>query len=103
MVLNKLKIGIKYCGGCNPEYDRVALVNYIEERLQEKATFLSPESEEPDLILAIQGCGTACADLTQFKGRLVYIVKGRKDADTFLKSIDGRLESSQGLEADWRP
>ncbi len=87
MVLNKLKIGIKYCGGCNPEYDRVALVKYIEERLQKKAIFLSPESEELDLILAVQGCGTACADLTHFKGQLVYIVRGQKDADAFLKSI----------------
>ncbi|MBW2200865.1 MAG: hypothetical protein JRF71_08510 [Deltaproteobacteria bacterium] len=86
--MNKLKIGIKYCGGCNPEYDRVALVKYIEKRLQNKADFLSPESEDLDLILAIQGCGTTCADLTHFQGRLVYIIKSRKDADTFLKSID---------------
>ena len=88
MVLNKLKIGIKYCGGCNPEYDRVALVKYIEERLQKKAVFLSPEFEGLDLILAVQGCGTACADLTRFKGRPVYIIKGQKNADAFLKSID---------------
>ena len=88
MVLNKLKIGIKYCGGCNPEYDRVALAKYIEECLQKKAIFLSLESKKLDLILAVQGCSTACADLTPFKGRPVYIIKGQKDADNFLKSIE---------------
>ena len=30
----RIRVGLKYCGGCNPEYDRVALVKHIEESLQ---------------------------------------------------------------------
>lgn len=25
-----MKVGIKYCGGCNPRYDRVAAVNQLK-------------------------------------------------------------------------
>jgi len=40
-----VRVGLKYCGGCNPEYDRVALVRHIEKSLQGKVEFVTPESE----------------------------------------------------------
>jgi hypothetical protein len=55
----KLRIGVKYCGGCNPQYDRVELVETIRASLQGNAEFVSPESRRVDLILAVQGCATA--------------------------------------------
>ena len=27
-----MRIGIKYCGGCNPRYDRVAAVKELQQR-----------------------------------------------------------------------
>ena len=50
-----LKVGIKYCGGCNPYYDRVALVKRIENRLQGKVEFVSAANDEVDLVLAVEG------------------------------------------------
>jgi hypothetical protein len=55
----KLKISVKYCGGCNPEYDRVELVEKIAASLTGKADLVSPESEGSDMVLAVQGCSTA--------------------------------------------
>ena len=85
MVLNsktntRLKIGIKYCGGCNPRYDRVALVKQIEKSLQGEAEFVLPESENVVLILAVQGCSTACADLSAFQGLEIRTITNIEDA-----------------------
>ena len=63
----RLRIGLKHCGGCNPGYDRVALAKQIEKSLQGKVKFVSPESQDVALILAVQGCSTACADLSAFQ------------------------------------
>ena len=98
MVLNsntntRLKIGIKYCGGCNPGYDRVALVKQIEKGLQGKVEFVSPESENVVLILAVQGYSTACADLSAFQGMEIRTITKIEDAEKFIKEIRKQLGS----------
>ena len=98
MVLNRnadvdlrMRIGLKYCGGCNPGYDRVDLAQQIEENLLGKAEFVSPGSEDVNLILAVQGCSTACADLSDFHGMEIRIVTTIEDADKFVQEIHERV------------
>ena len=82
-----LKIGIKYCGGCNPYYDRVDLVRQIENRLDGIVEFVSPANDDVDLVLAVEGCNTACADLSLFDGKNIRIITQREDADSFIRKI----------------
>ena len=82
-----LRIGVKYCGGCNPEYDRVAFVDQIKERLEGKAAFVPPESEGVDMILSVNGCQTACADLSGFKGVETRIITGIEEGEKFIREI----------------
>lgn len=84
-----LKIGIKYCGGCNPYYDRVALVRRIEGRLQGKVEFVSPDKDSVELVLAVEGCKTACADLGSFDGKQIRVITQREDVDEFIQEISG--------------
>jgi len=86
-----VKVGLKYCGGCNPEYDRVSLVRHIEESLQGKVEFVKPESESVRLILAVEGCSTACADLSAFQGMEVRIIYNIEGAGRFIKEIKTQL------------
>lgn len=83
-----IKVGVKYCGGCNPKYDRVELVEGIRKRLDGRADFVVADSENVDLILAIEGCETACANLSVFEGKRIFIVTGVEDAERFFKLID---------------
>jgi hypothetical protein len=83
----RLKIGLKYCGGCNPEYDRVAVKNQIEKSLQDKVLFVSPESDDKEMILAILGCKIACADLSLFQGLKIWKITSVEDAKKFVKEI----------------
>lgn len=52
---------IKFCGGCNPQVDRVAIARILGQKLQGKVFFTSAE-EEIELLILIHGCAAACAD-----------------------------------------
>jgi hypothetical protein len=52
-----MKIHIRYCGGCNPEYDRVAAVGLLAESgFKETA-----QCTDACLCIAVNGCGRRCA------------------------------------------
>ena len=82
-----LKVGIKYCGGCNPGYDRVALADYIKKSLHGRAAFVPLDHERIDLVLAVAGCKTCCADLSSFEGKQIYFIAQIEDAGKFLRDF----------------
>jgi len=83
----KLRVGLKYCGGCNPEYDRVALASRIKNRLDGKVAFVSPDRGAVDLILAVEGCSTACADLSAFQGLEIRTITSMGDGENIVREI----------------
>lgn len=57
-----LKIGIKYCGGCNPRFDRRDAVLLIKTELQDAFVFESAKEENTyDYIIVVGGCTNCCA------------------------------------------
>ena len=82
-----LKVGVKYCGGCNPGYDRVALADFIKNSLHGRVEFVALDSEVVDLILAVEGCKTCCADLSAFEGKQIYFIAQIEDAGKFLQKL----------------
>ena len=86
----KLKIRVKYCGGCNPNYDRVALVGAIETRLSGKAALVGAEGNGIALVMAVVGCSTACADLRPFAGQEIRVITCLADAELFIRDLEDR-------------
>jgi ferredoxin len=84
--LSPSRIGVKYCGGCNPGYDRGSLVARIQDALSTKIEMVSLE-EEADLIIAIQGCPTACADLSPFDPSKVFHIKSEEDVQLLIRKL----------------
>ena len=84
-----LKVGIKYCGGCNPYYDRMALVKRIERRLQGKIEIVALEHDQIDMVLAVVGCSTACAELSPFNGKDISVITKPEDAEAVIRQILG--------------
>ena len=82
-----LKVAIKYCGGCNPGYDRVALADYIKNSLHGRVEFVSLDSEAIDLVLAVEGCKTCCADLSPFEDQQIQFISQLEDAGKFLQKF----------------
>lgn len=83
------RVGLKYCGGCSPRYDRVETVKRIKKELGGAVEFVPPEEPGTDFILAVMGCKTACADLKPFEGKQIRIVTSEDDADDLIKELKG--------------
>ncbi len=83
-----LRIGLKYCGGCRPAYDRVELTKEIKRRLGGRIEFVSPYTEGVSLVLAVQGCPVACADLSPFAQHEVWSVTCPEEAEGFITYIE---------------
>lgn len=60
-----VRVGLKYCGGCQARYDRMAALGRIKEQCSPETVF-EPirEGVRYDYILVINGCQSQCADQT---------------------------------------
>lgn len=74
--MDRIEIGVRYCGGCNPRYDRVALVKRLESLLPDLVLAPArPGARYPAVVVAC-GCPSRCAnvsDLALPAGKLVYL------------------------------
>jgi hypothetical protein len=82
-----MKVGIKYCGGCNPEYDRVEVVGRIKNELGGILEIVPHDVPELEIILVVQGCKTACADLSGLKCNNLKIIRDIKEAEQFISDF----------------
>ena len=58
----KQQVGIKYCGGCNPHYERKDVARRIKEALLPEAiVYESWDAKNINFYIVICGCPTACA------------------------------------------
>lgn len=70
----------------------MALLEQIKKGLNGKARFVAPESEGVDIILALQGCETACADLSGFRGIEIRTVTGIEGGEKFLREVRNAID-----------
>jgi len=57
-----LKIGIKYCGGCNPSYERVEMIQRVQSLLEDRFIFSVDDLQDLDVMVLVSGCPRACAN-----------------------------------------
>ena len=62
-----MKCGVKFCGGCNPRYERGAAYREIKEQLKKSVDFAYAEDDVTyDNLLVIGGCTACCASYSQY-------------------------------------
>lgn len=71
------RVGVRYCGGCNPRYDRVAAVGRLAGLLPgcELVPAL-PGTAYPAVVVC--GCPAQCAGTADLDGPLVYLKEERE-------------------------
>jgi len=84
---SKLKIGIKFCGGCNPNFDRITASLEIKSSLNGKVVFTDYRESDINLIVAFMGCKSACADLSGIDQSKVRVICNKEDAESVLNEI----------------
>ena len=65
-----MKCGVKFCGGCNPHYQRGDAYRKIKDNMSEIDFSHADEDDEYDNLLVIGGCTACCPQYSQ------YAVKG---------------------------
>lgn len=88
------RIGLKYCGGCNPSYDRVALVNALAARLNGLVRLVPFSNLSARHVLIVAGCRSACVDLSAFAGRHVHLISDALDLELM---IDELMSIAKGI------
>lgn len=91
---DKLQIGVRYCGGCNPRYDRVALVKRMEGLFPECEFVVAQPGTPYPAVLISSGCTVRCADVSGLAvpaGNLIYLT-GWEDL------LDAKARLTQALE-----
>ena len=62
-----MKIGIKYCGGCNPRYDRIGEVNKLKAEFREMEFVTASDYPDCDVVIVVCGCSAACAERSSLR------------------------------------
>ena len=89
------RIGLKYCGGCNPSYERVEFVAAIREAAGNRIEWVSPDAGGFSLLLVVSGCDKQCVDMAEYERtgcRLVRIKDDRRPPSEILSLL---LEESR--------
>ena len=73
MTADRPVVGLRYCGGCNPRYDRVAAVEQL--CAQFPGLDFCPAAPGQALTLVVCGCAARCADTSDLDGELLYLCR----------------------------
>lgn len=81
-------IGIKYCGGCNPVYDRRKIVDMILENYPNIIVEYVKEENFYDLALIINGCTRACSCHENIRAKNKIFIQSVNDYERLKNIID---------------
>jgi len=100
-------IGVRYCGGCNPQIDRLRVIRDLREGLEKmglEVDLTIDKDRAVDIVLLISGCMHACLEgeylgpgqdhqLISVRGEMVddRYIKEDYIAGTLIKKICERL------------
>lgn len=81
-----MMIGIKYCGGCNPRYDRTALAARLKADLPHAQ--IVGAGDRQDYVVVLCGCSSACVAHAHVTGRLgKSVLTDEKDYAPLLEKL----------------
>ena len=75
---DKPVVGLRYCGGCNPRYDRVAAVGRLRAP--------PPAAPGQPAVVLVCGCPARCAGTAGLDGKLVWLC-APEDLDRAIQQV----------------
>jgi len=83
-----MKVGLKYCGGCNPNFDRLSIAKSLLENISEVSFISAFGINDYSTLIVINGCKRACVNLELYGGKNIIHINAEDD---LLKAI-GKLK-----------
>ena len=83
------RIGLKYCGGCNPSYDRVEYVGEIQGVAGNRIEWVPADEGGFSTLLLVCGCDKQCVEMAEYEetGHRVITVKDKQKTPTEILSL----------------
>ena len=80
-------VGVKFCGGCKEEYDRIGAWTQLKEMCPEISFTPAVKGMTYDLVLVICGCFSKCPNVSGLIGRngLLYVCASEQYPDAVKK------------------
>ena len=85
--MSRVRIAVKYCGGCNPDFDRVGAVAAMLEKLAHVAEVVPLDGGSADVLVAVEGCPAACANLSGAKAARIVMLTSREAVERFVAEL----------------
>lgn len=87
-------VALKYCGGCDPGFDRVELFTRIRAAAGDSIEWVGLDDQGFDTVLMIAGCDRACPEQNPeiSRYRVISIKYDRLDAGVIVKALLSRGE-----------
>ena len=77
-----MTVGVKFCGGCNPVFDRGGEYQKLKERHPHIAFETYDPSKKYEKLILISGCARTCLrDRKDFKAENIIIAGSAKDME----------------------
>jgi len=91
-----MKIGIKYCGGCNPRYNRTAVVLKLKKDVGEEHSIeVAKQGVIYDIVVVLYGCTSACASHKNLKTKYGKVFITNENDDIKLLNIIDKIKVLQ--------
>lgn len=83
-----MKIGVKFCGGCQSRYDRGDVFENIKKNIENVSFEYVNSSDFYDILLVISGCHIKCAEIQNYKAKKIVNIdsENHKDAVNIVKN-----------------
>ncbi len=94
----KLKVGVRFCGGCNPDYDWEEFWREVKRIAGDEIEWVRWVEEEREALLLINCCQTACGEeevvARELPGKVVSVRGGASPEEVVarLMSIEKERE-----------
>ena len=97
---NKVQVGVRYCGGCNPRYDRTALVRRLQSFFPEQAFVPAEQGKAYPAVLVVCGCTSRCANVSGLISPALICLSGFEDLLPDREKLRQALQSAQARSLD---
>ena len=87
-------IAVKYCGGCNPWYNRTQFVQNLQGSFPE-CEFSGADILDPDFALIVCGCPARCLSHEHITGRLGKFVAISPENEPLIEALRKALRQSE--------
>ena len=77
-----MRVGIKYCGGCDPTYDRVKYVQEIQEAGVGRIEWVRFDEPGIAVVLLVCGCDAQCIEDVDFQSHDLPLVSIRSENES---------------------